>query len=85
MSHQRYVVRVLGIPEALTKQSFEQDLLKQQVTYKSVWFATHSNGFQCAGFAFVEFPSKESMSSFLARYPLSQHNDVLWSSDDDKN
>lgn len=80
---QRYVVRVLGIPESYTKDTFEQELLKHQVAFKSVWFATEGAGV-CAGFAFIEFESRENMDLFVVRYPLSQHKDVLWSSDVDK-
>lgn len=85
MSQLRYVVRVLGVPTSYTKETFEQELVKQDVLYKSVWLATSSNGV-CAGFAFVEFSCEHDMNVFIARYPLglSHLKDVIWSSKVDK-
>jgi len=85
MSQSRYVVRVLGIPTSFTKDTFAQELTKQQVVYKSVWLAMSSDGLGlCAGFAFVEFSNEDDMDMFIARYPLTQHKDVLWPSKVDK-
>lgn len=82
-SNPRYVVRVLRIPPSYTKDTFVEELTKQHVLYKNVWIALTDAG-DCAGFGFIEFSCKDEMSMFIARYPLTQHNDVVWLSKDDK-
>lgn len=82
-SQPRYVIRVLGIPPSYTEGAFIEELAKQHIMYKKVWLALTKAG-DCAGFGFIEFSSKDEESMFIARYPLTQHNDVIWLSKVDK-
>lgn len=59
----RYVVRVFNIPDTMTKVQFEDDLCNRNLVYQKVYFASN-NGQTSAGFAFIEFETREQMNLF---------------------
>lgn len=64
---ERYLVRMFNIPDTLTKQELDDQFVSQNLKYKKVFFASQ-NGFTSAGFAFIEFDSREDMNLFKIHF-----------------
>jgi hypothetical protein len=74
---ERYVVRMLNIPETMTQSKFESRLAQQNVMYDKVYFASQ-DGKTSAGFAFIEFNSRDKMELFKIHFD-NINEDILYS------
>lgn len=72
----RYVVRMLNIPEGLTRNQLENQFIQQKFVYKHLFFASN-NGQSSAGFAFIEFETIEDMNTFV-QYFEKYNEDILY-------
>lgn len=73
---ERYVVRMLNIPNNITKAEFEQDLCNHNLKSKKIYFAS-INGRTSAGFAFIEFDDREQMNLFKSCFN-NLNDDILY-------
>lgn len=64
---ERFVVRMFNIPDDMTKTEFEKNLCNRELEYRKVFFASH-NGQLSAGFAFIEFDTREQMNLFKSYF-----------------
>lgn len=73
---ERYVVRMLNVPDDMTQVQFEMNLSSRKLNYKKVHFAS-SNGKTSAGFAFIEFDTREQMNLFKI-YFTTVNEDIIY-------
>lgn len=64
---ERFVIRMFNIPDDITKTEFEKNLSNRDLKYRKVFFASH-NGQSSAGFAFIEFDTREQMNLFKSYF-----------------
>lgn len=74
---ERYVVRMLNIPDTLTQGEFESRFTLENMKYNKVYFAS-KNGKTSAGFAFIEFNSRDEMELFKIHFD-NINEDILYS------
>lgn len=74
----RYVVRMLNIPDYLTQVEFEQNLYNRRLKCSKVYFAS-ANGQTSAGFAFIEFDTREQMELFKSSF-TNVNDDIIYHS-----
>ena len=73
---ERYVVRMLNIPETMTRSTLESQLSQHNIPYVKLHFASQ-DGVTSAGFVFIEFKTRQDMALFKMQY----HNineDILY-------
>jgi hypothetical protein len=78
---ERYVVRMFNIPDDITKVEFEENLHNRDLKYNKVYFAS-TNGQSSAGFAFIDFDTREQMNEFKSVF----HNvgdDIIYNNGDE--
>lgn len=75
---ERYVVRMLNIPDNLTQVEFENNLCERELKYNKIFFAS-ANGRTSAGFAFFEFDTREQMELFKANF-TNINDDIIYHS-----
>jgi hypothetical protein len=73
----RYVVRMLNIPDTMTQEIFESQMTQRSMKYDKVYFASH-DGKTSAGFAFIEFNSRNEMELFKMHFD-NINEDILYS------
>ena len=76
----RYVIRLLGIPAKHTKQMLEEEFTKENIGFKTIFFASMDSVYS-AGFAFVEFDCEEDMQKFSSIYIRNSHGDSIYMTD----
>ncbi len=77
---ERFVLRMLGIPDNLTQIEFEQNLHNHDIKWKKIYFSS-SNGQTSAGFAFIEFDTREQMNAFKSNF-TNVNDDIIYRNDD---
>lgn len=73
---ERYIVRMLNIPDNLTQVKYEENLNNRNLTYKKIYFASR-NGELSVGFAFIEFDTRDQMDMFKT-YFKNIGDDILY-------
>jgi hypothetical protein len=73
---ERYVVRMFNIPDNLKQVEFEENIYNRELKYKKIYFASN-NGQTSAGFAFIEFDSREQMNLFNS-YFTNVNDDIIY-------
>lgn len=74
---ERYVVRMLNIPDKMTQPIFESQLSQYNLKFNKVYFASH-DGTTSAGFAFIEFNSRDQMGVFKMHFD-NINEDIIYS------
>lgn len=64
---ERYLVRMFNIPDNMTKKELEDQFVSRDLSYKCIFFSSH-DGQTSAGFAFIEFYSREEMNLFKIHF-----------------
>lgn len=72
----RYVVRMLNIPDNLTQVELEQNLRNRELKCSRIYFAS-TNGQTSAGFAFIEFNTREQMELFKSNF-ITINDDTIY-------
>lgn len=74
---ERYIVRMFNIPDTMTQCTFENQLTQNNMKYKKIHFASQ-DGKTSAGFAFIEFNSRNEMELFKMHFD-NINEDILYS------
>ncbi len=64
---ERYLVRMFNIPDTMTKRELDEQFISRDLKYSKIFFASQ-NGTTSAGFAFIEFDSREDMNIFKIHF-----------------
>jgi hypothetical protein len=73
---QRYIVRMFNIPDNMTQIEIEENFTDRNLTYKKIFFAS-TNGQYSAGFAFIEFDSREQLNLFKSCF-INVNDDIIY-------